>query len=74
MDLSRTIEIDASGNETGFGAPIKHFSSDASVTLGLFDRVEIGTTLQSFNERGLGGNMWGIFGRAQLLRPQSQGL
>ena len=39
MDLSRTIEIDVSGNETGFGAPIKYFSSDASVTLGLFDRV-----------------------------------
>ena len=74
MDLNRTIEIDVSGNETGFGPPIKHFSSDASVTLGLFDRVEIGTTLQSFNERDLGGNMWGVFGRAQLLRPQSQGL
>ncbi len=74
MDLSRTIEIDLSGNEAGFGAPIKDFFSDASFTLGLFDRLEIGTTLQSFNETDSGGNMWGVFGRAQLLRPQSQGL
>ena len=27
MDLSRTIEIDMSGNEAGFGAPIKDFFS-----------------------------------------------
>ena len=74
MDLSRTIEIDMSGNEVGFGAPIKNFFSDASFTLGLFDRLEIGATLQSFNEPDSGGNMWGVFGRAQLLRPQSQGL
>ena len=65
MDLSRTIEIDMSGNEAGFGAPIKDFFSDASFTLGLFDRLEIGTTLQSFNETDSGGNMWGVFGRAQ---------
>ena len=65
MDLSRTIEVDGSGNEAGFGAPIKDFFSDASFALGLFDRVEIGTTLQSFNEPGLGGNMWGVFGRQQ---------
>ena len=74
MDLGRTIEIDMSGNEAGFGAPIKNFLSDASFTLGLFDRLEIGATLQSFNEPDSGGNMWGVFGRAQLLRPQSQGL
>ena len=62
MDLSRTIEVDGSGNEAGFGAPIKDFFSDASFAFGLFDRVEIGTTLQSFNEPGFRwkyvGSLW----------------
>ena len=74
MDLGRTIEVDRSGNETGFGGPIDDFYQDASFALGLFDRVEIGATLQSFNDPASGGNMWGFFGRAQLLRPQGQGL
>jgi len=50
------------------------FLSDGSITLGLFDRVEIGTTLQSFNDSDDGGNSWGAFGRVALIRPEEQGL
>ena len=74
MDLSRTIEVDRSGNQTSFAGPNREFFSDASFALGLFDRIEIGTTLQSFNEPDSGGDVWGIFGRAQLVKPQDQGL
>ena len=74
MDLSRTIEVDGSGNETTYSGPNQDFFSDASFALGLFDRIEIGTTLQSFNEPDLGGDVWGMFGRAQLVKPQGQGL
>jgi hypothetical protein len=47
---------------------------DGSVAIGLFDRVEVGTTLQSFNDATSGGNMWGGFGRVAILRPRDQGL
>jgi len=47
---------------------------DGSVALGLFNRVEIGTTLQSFNDPSEGGNIWGAFGRVALLRPEREGL
>jgi hypothetical protein len=47
---------------------------DGSAALGLFDRVEIGTTLQSFNDSDEGGNMWGAFGRLAVLRPEDQGI
>lgn len=47
---------------------------DGSFALGLFNRVEVGTTLQAFNDSNQGGNMWGAFGRLALLRPEAQGL
>ena len=50
------------------------FFADGSIALGLFDRIEIGTTLQSFNDAAAGGNMWGAFGRLALLKPEDQGL
>ena len=59
MDLSRTIEVDRSGNQTSFAGPNREFFSDASFALGLFDRIEIWTTLQSFNEPDSGGDVWG---------------
>jgi hypothetical protein len=46
---------------------------DGSVTLGLYDRVELGASFQSFNDPNEGGNILGMFGRVALLRPQDQG-
>ena len=74
MDLDRTLEIDGSGDAIGFGGALDKFYSDASVAIGLFDRVEVGATLQSFNDASSGGNVWGLFGRAQLVQPTNQGL
>ena len=61
-----TVGIDADGREDSFG--------NASVALGLFDRVEVGATLQSFNDNDQGGNIVGAFGQVALLRPQETGI
>ncbi len=74
VNLDRTVMTDASGDPAGFGPSANRRHSDASVALGLFDRVEVGTTIQSLNDKTKGGNMWGVFGRLQLLRPTNQGL
>ena len=74
MDLGRSLEINASGDPIGFGTGVDQFYSDGSLAIGLFDRAELGASLQSFNDAAAGGNIWGIFGRVQLVRPMNQGL
>ena len=74
MDLDRTLEIDGSGNAVGFGPASDKFYQDASVTVGIFDRMEIGTTIQSLNDATAGSNIWGLFGRFQLVQPTNQGI
>lgn len=43
--------------------------SDGSVTVGLFDRAEVGVSLQSFGGEDGGGSMVGGFGRLLVLDP-----
>ena len=75
MEMGRTVAINGAGNTIGFGpGTASKFYSDASVAVGLFDRVEVGTTIQSLNDATAGGNMWGLFGRVQLVQPTNQGL
>lgn len=75
VDNERSMQIDAAGDPAGFDAAgVDEFFQDASVTVGLFDRAEIGATLQSFNDENAGSNMWGVFGRLALLKPTNQGL
>jgi hypothetical protein len=75
LEMGRTVAINGAGQTIGFApGTASKFYSDASVALGLMDRVEIGTSIQSLNDAAAGGNMWGLFGRAQLLKPTNQGL
>jgi len=74
VKLDRTAQVDASGNTTGYGPSVHDFRQDASFAMGLFDRFEVGTTLQSFGGVDSGGDVWGLFGRFQLLKPSSQGV
>lgn len=46
---------------------------DASVAIGLFDRLELGASFQNFGDADSGGNMVGAFGRVALVRPASSG-
>ena len=46
---------------------------DASVAIGLFDRLEVGASFQNFADAESGGNMVGAFGRVALVKPESSG-
>lgn len=74
VNLDQTVVTDAQGNATGYGPGVDQFYGDASLSLGLFDRAEIGASVQSLNDETAGGNLFGVYGRVQLLRPTDQGL
>ncbi len=74
LKLDRTVRVNAAGAVTGFGPGRDDFYQDGSVAVGLFDRAEVGATIQSIGSSTDGGNIWGLFGRLQLLRPTNQGL
>ena len=78
VDTDVIVETNARGRVVGVRQTANdefngHYG-DGSITLGLFDRVEVGTTLQSFNDTDQGGNIWGAFGRIAILRPERQGI
>jgi hypothetical protein len=75
VSLDQGVVIDPfTGEIIGSGPERREWFFDGSVALGLFDRLEVGTTLQSFNGSDSGGNIWGAFGRLAVLRPQDQGV
>lgn len=75
LGLDRTVDINGAGDIIGYGPGFdRKWFSNASVALGLFDRVELGTTIQSLNDANAGGNSWGLFGRVNLFKPTNQGL
>lgn len=50
-----------------FGDPVSKWVSDASIAIGLFNRVELGASIQHFDSEENGGNMMGGFARISLL-------
>ena len=74
VGLDRRVEVGAFGDETGYGGPVDELYTDGALAIGLFDRIEVGTSLQSFGDASSGGNVWGLFGRARLWEPIDQGL
>lgn len=74
LSLDRRVSVDATGTETVVEEGRSSFSADAAVSVGLFDRGEVGLTLHSFGSREAGGDVWGLFGRYRLLQPVDQGL
>src|SRR3990170_2538617 len=45
LKLDRTLQLDNAGDAIGYGGGVDEFYSDGSVAIGLFDRVEVGTTI-----------------------------
>ena len=62
------------GSVVGTGPSEERFHGDLAVGLGLFDRVELGASLQSVRSDEEGGDLWGFHGRVLLLRPDPGGL
>ncbi len=74
VSIDRELSTNAAGDIIGFGSAYEKWLSDASVTIGLFDRVELGATFQNFSDGSAGGTMIGGFGRVALIRPETQGI
>jgi len=71
--VDRDVQLDPSGNAIGY-ARLSRFRPDASVAVGLFDRLETGLSLQDFGSATNGSAMWGLFGRVRLWEPIDQGV
>ena len=72
VNVSDQVFISRRGLEAGrLAGELKHWRQDGSVAIGLFDRVEVGASLQHFADADSGGNMVGGFGRLALLKPSS---
>ncbi len=66
-----TDDLGVQVGERPFGGA---FRSDASITLGLFNRLEVGATLQAFEDQADGGDLVGGFGRLSLVRLEDHGV
>lgn len=74
-DVNSIPTVGPRGEVSGFVAgPDNQLSGDASIALGLFNRVELGVSLQELESVGGDGNLVGFSGRLAILRPESQGL
>jgi len=74
LSLDRTVAVDDEGREFPWDGEIDRFFGDGSLAIGLFDRGEMGVTIQSLGDEAEGGNVWGLFGRVRLIEPVDQGL
>ena len=74
VGLARRPILDESAEETGAAPGGRQYYSDAALSMGLFDRGELGISLQALGGASSGGDIWGIFGRLRLLQPIDQGI
>ncbi len=73
-DVDRAPLLDPTGAVVGFTAGSGAYHDDGSLSVGLFDRGEVGLSLQSLGNSDSGGNMWGLFGRLNVFQPRGQGI
>ena len=67
INIDQTLLLKRNGEVRRRGDAYSKWLSDLSLTLGLFDRVEVGATIQHFDDETNGGNILGGFGRISLL-------
>ena len=67
ISIGQTIALDRQGQPIGTGEPHEKWVSDGSFAIGLFDRIELGATIQHLDSEEHGGNMLGGFARISLL-------
>lgn len=61
------VIVDPMGDFITVGSPYEKWLSDGSFALGLFDRVEVGASIQHFAAPEDGGNLFGGFARVSLM-------
>ncbi len=67
ISVANRIVLDRSGREIAKGEAYDKWVSDGAITFGLFDRIELGATIQHYDDPANGGNLLGGFGRVLLL-------
>ena len=67
LSTERTILLDRGGREAGHKEGTDKWLSDGALAIGLFNRVELGASIQHFDDEENGGNMFGGFARVSLL-------
>lgn len=67
LSTDRTILLDRMGREAGTKEGFDKWLSDGALAIGLFNRVELGASIQHFDDEEHGGNMLGGFARVSLL-------
>ncbi|MDE2875583.1 MAG: OmpA family protein [Gemmatimonadota bacterium] len=72
LSTERTIMLDRAGRVAGHKDGTDKWLSDAALAIGLFNRVELGASIQHFDEEANGGNMFGGFARVSLLPASMQ--
>ena len=72
LSTDRTILLDRMGREAGTKEGFDKWLSDGALAIGLFNRVEIGASIQHFDDEDNGGNMLGGFARVSLLPASMQ--
>ena len=72
LSTDRTILLDRAGREAGHKEGTDKWLSDAALAIGMFNRVEIGASIQHFDDEENGGNMFGGFARVSLLPASMQ--
>ncbi len=69
ISVANRLVLDRAGREIAKGDPYEKWVSDGSLTFGLFDRLELGATIQHYDEPADGGNLLGGFGQLLVLPP-----
>lgn len=66
ISVDRTITLGRRGRPTGSGGAYEKWVSDGAFAIGLFDRIELGATIQHVDSEEDGGRMLGGFARLSL--------
>lgn len=72
LDVPERVRVGPGGDIIGTGDRWSRWFTDGSAAVGLFDRAEVGVTLQSFAAPDSGGTMAGGFGHVLLVDPRRQ--
>ena len=72
LSTDQTILLDRMGRAAGTKEGFDKWLSDGALAIGLFNRVELGASIQHFDDEDNGGNMFGGFARVSLLPASMQ--
>lgn len=72
LSTDQTILLDREGREAGHKEGFDKWLSDGALAIGMFNRVELGASIQHFDDEENGGNMFGGFARVSLLPASMQ--